>query len=220
LIKSLFISRNPEEVPELSEFCTQRNIRLSARPLIRFEAVPFSVKDEFSVIFFSSIRAAQFYLKENSLNPNCAVACIGTETAEKLRKMGIECQFIGNKAGDPESVALEFKKWLGDRKVLIPCSDRSNRSIAKVLSADQFNEVIVYCTISDPAPIDTCDVYIFSSPSNVEAFFEKNVLPEGSRVISWGKTTDKALANHGIVAFLTLQSSSTKEVLTWLLEQV
>ena len=129
------------------------------------------------------------------------------------------CQFIGDKAGDPESVADAFKNWLGDRKVLIPCSDSSNRTIANALPEEMRHEVIVYKTIHDPVHINDCDVYIFSSPTNVESFFKENVLPDRSAVISWGKTTDKALQKHNINPVLTLQHSSTKEIISWLEKQ-
>ena len=219
MIRSVFISRNLEEVPELSEFCAQRNIRLTAQSLIRFKAVPFSITEEYPVIFFSSIRAAHFFLLEKELAPSTAIACIGAETALKLKQLGLECEFVGDKAGDPESVAAAFKNWLGDRKVLIPCSDRSNRSVANALPEGQSQEVIVYKTIHDPVLINDCDIYIFSSPTNVESFFKENILPDPAAVISWGKTTDRALQKHDITPVHTLQHSSNKEIVSWLEKQ-
>lgn len=212
LVNSIFISKSLHEVPELAEFCRQHSISLIARSMIRFEAVPFHVKQPYQVIFFSSIRAAEFFLKTDSIDENTQVACIGRKTAEKLQKLGITAHFIGEKAGKPEEVARDFAKWLGDRSVLIPQSDISKRSMIKELDPKQVQEVVVYRTLSDCHPIESSDVYVFTSPSNFDGFIACNPLPDG-KLIAWGTTTHSAMEQAHCIPTITLERSELSELI-------
>jgi uroporphyrinogen-III synthase len=200
----------------LKEFCDQHAIELIAKSLIRFELVHNEPMHETEVIFFSSIRAAEFYLAQHFISPSTEIATIGSKTADKLRELGLTVSFIGSTAGDPEKVGIEFKSWLNGRSVTIPCSDRTNRSIAYILPEDQVKELIVYKTVANPLQIPPCDLYIFSSPSNLEAFCETNSFPEKSATIAWGKTTEQALVNRGIKPIKVLSTSSEQEIVDFL----
>ena len=81
--------------------------------------------------------------------------------------------------------------------MLFPVSDRSLKTISSVIDDELKEEVVVYCTEVTGKVIPKCDVYAFSSPSNVEGFFELNTLPEGCEVIAWGTSTEKALVERG-----------------------
>jgi uroporphyrinogen-III synthase len=213
LIKSIYISRNEEEVPQLSCYAVQKGISVRAVSQIRFEAVENHPKSKTEVIFFSSIRAAEFFLKNEQIVAEAKVATIGISTAKKLSALGIQSDFIGDKAGNPDQVANDFRSWLKDRKVLIPCSDLSNRSIAAVLPEKQVEELIVYRTISACQNVGEQDVYVFTSPSNFHAFNECNTIPSNAKVIAWGKTTENALIKAGIRPAYTLESSTEEELI-------
>lgn len=216
MIHSIFISRNSTELPLLTEFCDQHDIALIAHSLISFELVHNQCSQEYDVLFFSSIRAAEFYLKQHHVSANTKIATIGETTAEKLRNLGLNVDFVGSTAGNPKIVADEFSSWLHGRKVLIPCSDRSNRSIANSLPDTQVEELVVYRTIANPKQITPCDVYIFSSPSNFESFMKLNVVPLNSVTMAWGITTDKAMRERGIVPEHILTNSTEEEILNYL----
>ena len=213
LIRSLFISREPEEVTELSAFCREQSIELIAHSLIRFEAVPFKVTNTYDVVFFASIRAAEFFLREVTPPSTTLYACIGARTAEKLKNKGINCHFIGDQSGQPEKVAEDFKKWVWDRTVLFPQSTRSHRSIASQLDPAQCIEVPVYETLTDCKPVTDCDAYVFSSPSNLESFLSCNDLPTGM-IIAWGETTRKAAEKKGLNIYSTLSYSEDAELIS------
>ena len=216
MIKSIYISRNEEEIPQLSSYAVQKGIRVTAVSQIRFEAVNNQPKSKTEVIFFSSIRAAEYFLKNQHIAPEVKVATIGISTAKKLSALGIQSDFIGEKAGDPEQVANDFNSWLNGRKVLIPCSASSNRSIAAVLPKTQVEELIVYRTMSDCKPVNPHALYVFTSPSNFKAFQECNQLPQAATVIAWGNTTQKALNSAGIDVVFTLETSTEEELITFL----
>lgn len=213
MIRSLFISREPEDATELSAFCQKQSIELIAHSLIRFEAIPFEINQSYDVVFFASIRTAEFFLKEVTPPATTLYACIGARTAEKLKIRGINCHFIGDQSGQPEKVAEDFKKWVWDRTVLFPQSTRSHRSIVSQLDPAQCIEVPVYETLPDCKPVCDCDAYVFSSPSNLESFLSCNDLPTG-KIIAWGETTRKAAIKKGLNIHSTLSQSDDAELIS------
>ncbi len=212
MVKQLFISKNVDELSELPAFCQENNIKLIASSLIYFEPVPFVLNSEFEVVFFSSIRAAHFFLENANVPKGVEIACIGMTTAQKLTEKGLKINFFGNKSGLPDEVALEFTEWLAERKVLIPCSIQSKRTISSHVPVNQLIEIEVYQTLSHCESIPPSDYYIFTSPSNLVSFLSCNLKPKGE-IIAWGTTTKKALLEEGLNALYTLKNSNEKELI-------
>ena len=214
-MKRLFISKSILDLANLPSFCETNGISLVAQSLIRFEAVPFTLTKPCQVIFFGSIRAVRFFLQHAKMPTGVAVACIGSTTAERIRSLGIEVDFIGDKSGQPSRVADDFVQWLGPRSVLIPCSEQSNRSISKRLPIEQCEEVQVYRTLDACQSIADCDTYVFTSPSNLNSFLRCNPKPIGI-VIAWGETTAKALREANIHVTKTLHHSTEAALIEYL----
>ena len=212
LNKSIFISKDISEVAILQQFCLANNINLIAHSLIRFEAVSFEVNQTYDVLFISSIRAAEFFLKTEKIKHETVIACIGETTASKLEDLGIKISFVGEKSGNPIEVAEAFKKWLGNRTVLIPQSNISKRTIGSLIPSNQCIEPIVYKTVSDCQEIPACETYVFTSPSNFDSFLTCNEPPHG-KVIAWGETTKKHIAAKGITVSNTLQKAEVGELI-------
>jgi uroporphyrinogen-III synthase len=212
LNKSIFISKDLSEVTLLQQFCLANNINLIGSSLIRFEAVSFEVNQTYDVLFISSIRAAEFFLKTEKIKPETVIACIGQITARKLEELGLKITFVGEKSGNPIEVAEEFKKWLGNRTVLIPQSNISKRTIGSLLPSSQCIEPIVYKTVLDCEVIPACETYVFTSPSNVDSFMECNESPQG-KIIAWGETTKKCIEGKGITVSNTLQKAEVGELI-------
>ena len=210
--KSIFISKDLSEVAILQQFCLANNINLIAHSLIRFEAIPFQVNQTYDVLFISSIRAAEFFLKTEKIKPETVIACIGQTTASKLEDLGIKISFVGEKSGNPIEVAEAFKKWLGNRTVLIPQSNISKRTIGSLLPSNQCIEPIVYKTVSYCEVITACETYVFTSPSNVDSFMKCNKPPLG-KIIAWGETTKKHIEAKGIIVSNTLQKAEVGELI-------
>ena len=102
-MKSLYITRDLADLFILQQYCRFGQINLHAQSQITFEEVPFSIEKPFEVVFFSSVRAGRFFLRnyEGPLS-NLAFACIGEETAKRFN---IDFAFVGKEAGNPEKVA-------------------------------------------------------------------------------------------------------------------
>jgi uroporphyrinogen-III synthase len=210
LISSLFISKNADELPLLRQFCAEQHITLDAQSLLQFEGAPFVVQHPFDVVFFSSIRAAEFFFEQSTVG-HADIACVGQKTAQKLEALGHIPTFVGHQSGNPSQVALDFCAYVGKRRVLIPCSDISARTIAKALSTGQVEEVVVYRTIAKSVDVSACDVYVFTSPSSVDAFLLLNEKPIG-KVIAWGDTTAARMNVLGIEVLKVLKTASEEEL--------
>jgi uroporphyrinogen-III synthase len=212
MVKKLFITKNIDELSELPAFCEKNNIEIIASSLICFESLPFILNAEYEVILFSSIRAANFFIEKQHVPEGVEIACVGSTTAQKLEQIGFEISFIGNKSGLPEVVAEDFLKWLGERKVLIPCSKQSKRTISSRIPLNQLVEIEVYKTLSKCQSIPPSDCYIFTSPSNFEAFLSCHPKPQGT-IIAWGTTTENAMLDRGVFPSFTLKNSNEKELI-------
>jgi uroporphyrinogen-III synthase len=215
--KSIFISKNASELPLLSTFCVSHQFTLSAHSLITFNALSFEMNVSYDVVFFSSIRAAAFFLAQEKLPEHCQIACVGAVTAKKINALGFGVSFIGEQAGNPLHVAEMFKMWLGERRVLFPLSTVSKRTIVEQIPPHQRCEVTIYETCALPLKIEKSDYLIFTSPSNVESYLLQNEI-NGNILIAWGTTTRNALEAKGFSVDFTLQEANEENLITYLKE--
>lgn len=211
--KKLFISKPIIEVQELVEFCKENDFELVAHSFLSFKAIPFDFPVETDVVFFGSKRGVEYFIDQQSIPKNIEIACVGNGTANYLKSRGYNPSFIGEKSGNIESVAENFKTWLGNRKVVFAQAKDSNRSISSVINSSNSTEISVYETIINSAKIVKSDIYVFTSPSNVDGFLIKNTISENSIIIAWGDTTEKHLIKNGFHVHQKLKSSSISELL-------
>jgi uroporphyrinogen-III synthase len=216
MISRIFISKNANDCEPLVHYCNQNSIELIAESLIEFEGIPFKNTSSYDVVFFSSVRSGQFYLANPSKNPNLVYACIGETTKNKLYKLGIDCEFVGKEAGNPKKVAQEFKIWLKNKIVFFPQSNLSLGSFSSILPKNQVVKEVVYKTNLKSKEINKCQIYIFTSPSNLDAFLTTNEISEESRVIVWGNSTSEFAKRKEVKVDFVLTKSSMDELLNLL----
>ncbi|MFM6934142.1 MAG: uroporphyrinogen-III synthase [Flavobacteriales bacterium] len=213
-ITRIFISRPITEVGKALFTFESQGGKLIAESLVKFESVFFDSPDQTDVIFFSSMRSATYFLNQHSfISPIPKIACAGQETARKLKETyQLSVDFIASNAGNPSEEAVEFHKWLGSRTVLFPKSEQSLNSYSKGIPNHQKKEVTVYRTLSDLKSIPSCDLYIFSSPSNAKSFLACNQLPENAKCIAWGTSTMKYLSSQQISPIHSLKTGTLEEL--------
>ena len=210
---TIFISKDEKDLGKIPAFLKEKGIKLVSRSLIHFEKVFFQKQSDFDVIFFPSVRSAQFTIDSNEINLNSHVlACSGSQTHDRLGELGYTCEFVGANAGYPDQVSKQFCEWLGDRKVFIPHSNRSALSITSHIPNHQVVSAEVYKTIFSEAIIDSSDLYVFSSPSNIHSFFRKNQLKKDSFVIVWGQTSSRCLLEYKRKADAILKNGTLQEL--------
>lgn len=208
----LFVSSTLTNDHSFQQFCSENNILLTAQSLIDFKPLPFELNEDYDVIFFSSPRSFNYFIRFASVSPSALIAVIGNGTANFINDKVSSIDFIGNRSGKPDEVASAFKSWLGKRKVLFPLALHSNESVSSMIPAEQKIEIRVYETILSPTSIAPQDWYVFTSPSNVISFFEKNQLAKASKIIAWGKTTENELTKRNIPVYKTLDESAFAEL--------
>jgi uroporphyrinogen-III synthase len=210
---TIFISKDEQDLGIIPRFLEDKDIKGVYSSLIHFEKVFFQIPSDFEVIFFPSARSAQFMIDSKEINLNSYVlACSGPQTNERLIDLGYHCAFIGANAGSPDQVSKDFGEWLGDRKVFIPHSNRSVLSMIVHIPNHQVVSKVVYNTILSDAIIDSSDLYVFSSPSNIHSFFKKNRFKKDSLVIVWGQTSARCLNEYNCKADFILQDGTLQEL--------
>lgn len=211
-MKTVFISREAKPNGPLQQFCVAQGWTLIDSSLLSFNSVtPDKRPKHTEVIFFTSPRSVRFYLEQFKVE-NQLLAAIGEATAQEIKKHNLTADFIGQTASNPRLVAKDFKKWLGNRTVLFPQSQRSNRTMQKELSAHQYIDFVIYETELKSSAFEYVpDYLVFTSPSNAEAFLLQNSIPRTRKVISYGTTTSEYL-NKFDIANQCLSSPTEEEV--------
>lgn len=211
--KHLFISKDYSEVEKLAAFLNDQEITLIAQSFLHFEPVPFKIEKPFEIIFFSSPRSVLFFKLLHEIPKEALIACPGNKTAELLQELNYSVSFFGNKSGNINDTAIDFKNWCGNKNVLFPTSDRSLQTVSSLFPDNQKEVITVYKTETVSKPLEFCDTYVFTSPSNVEGFLALNDIPNGAKVYSWGESTTGYLMKNGIPVTQTLKNSSIEDLI-------
>lgn len=195
---NVFISKKVSNESHLKAFCLKNNYKLLDKSLIAFQAIEIHEPPPLTdVVFFSSPRSVQYFLKQHLFQANQLLAVMGQGTLNELNIYGHKADFVGN--GNPTETSKRFKEWLQEKTVLFPVSNRSNLSIQTVLNKSQYHNLPIYLTDLRPIKINSevLDILIFTSPSNVESYFKTNQILKKNVIISFGETTQKHLNSLG-----------------------
>ena len=109
--------------------------------------------------------------------------------------------FNGEEDGiDTVDIAEEFAALAVGKCVLFPGAKDSLRTIQKAVALNsKVIDLPVYETVRDEnAKQSYADVLIFTSPSNVDAYFADNLLEPEQRIICIGKSTGKKFDKMGV----------------------
>lgn len=208
----LYISKPIDEVENLRMFCEHRGWQLIAHSFLAFEPKPFVWDGEEEIVFFSSPRAVDFFHAQHRLPKEKIYACAGKKTQEKLLEYGIRAGFVADRSGKVAEMSKAFAAFANGKRVIFPVSNLSKRSYSQHLPNRIFRFVQVYQTHITSAEIKDCDLYVFTSPSNVKGFLIKNPVTL-KPTISWGETTSQSLHNHGFKVFKQLDISSIEALI-------
>lgn len=204
--KSAFITRDLHENSYLRKALEKHDIKIDDRSLIKTYPIikkmdPYILK-HVDWVFFSSKNAIEYFFElKPEFSKKTKFAVLGRASEDMLRRFGIKPDFNGEGEGiDTQDIADEFAKVADGKTVLFPGAKGSLRTIQKALSPEtKIVDLPVYETVVDeqvkPA---TAEVLIFTSPSNVDAYFADNLLEPGQQVICIGKSTGKKFDEMGV----------------------
>lgn len=203
LPQSVFITRELSAQSYFRRALEKHGIEIEARSLIRtvpviLKLAPHILKD-IDWIFFSSKNAIDYFFRLNPQLPeNVKFGVMGAGSEEMLRVIGHFSSYTGSGI-DTTDVAAEFAKLANGCKVLFPGAENSMRSIQKSMSAEtKVVDLPVYETILEEDVEGTgADLLVFTSPSNVEAYFANNLLEPNQKVIAIGKSTGRKFDEMG-----------------------
>ncbi|RZJ80698.1 MAG: hydroxymethylbilane synthase, partial [Flavobacterium sp.] len=200
----VFISREIGENSYFRKALAKHDIEIDGRSLIRtFPIVnildPFYLKN-IDWIFFSSRNGVEYFFKLNPvLAKKVQFGVVGRGSEDTLRKFGHLADFVGE-SGDIVEVAEEFAKLVAGQTVMFPRAQDSLLTIQKSLGADtKIVDLPIYETVvADDIDGTTAEVLIFTSPSNVDAYFAENLLDPEQKVIAIGNSTGKKFDEMGV----------------------
>ncbi len=203
LPQSVFISRDLSEQSYFRKAIEKHGIQIEARSLIRTVPIinkldPYILRD-IDWIFFSSKNAIEYFFQLHPQLPkDVKFGVMGSGSEEMLRLKGYFTSYTGFGI-DTVDVAEEFAKLANGLKILFPCAEGSLRSIQHGMSADtKIIDLPVYETVLEEEVEGTgADILVFTSPSNVVAYFAENLLIPGQKVIAIGRSTGRKFDEMG-----------------------
>jgi hydroxymethylbilane synthase len=214
------MSRDLEQVHNIVPLLEDKGIEVDAFSLIETKEVLFTLPiAHFDWVFFFSSNAVEFFFRQNpSLPEDVLFGAVGPATAASLKNYKrVTYSGFGNKT---ELVSEEFMNILGSKSVLVPQSDISIHPLLKKLGKDRCHDLICYRTALSPKIVQKADVYVFSSPSNVQSFFLMNSWDTNAKSVSFGPATTRALLEHGVRPFMELENMDSNEIVRAIMDVV
>lgn len=198
---SVFVTREPRREDFLKTVLEANGFTYACRSLINMQPVPFLNTPNCDWVFFSSKHAVKYFFEQNPSLGNQKFGCVGKATADALRKYGKRAEFIGGSA-DTRMTGKQFAVKAGDGIVLFPQAKGSLKSIQQqFVKKSQVVDLVVYETIKkNEGAQPEADLIVFTSPSNVEAWFENYTIRKGQKVVAMGDATAHALKDHRVYA--------------------
>ncbi|MFC3198435.1 hydroxymethylbilane synthase [Parapedobacter deserti] len=202
----VFITRDLSEASYFYRAMAKHGIAVDGRSLIKIFPIinkldPYILKYVDWIFFGSKNGIENFFRLEPRLSKRTKFAVIGRGSEEMLRQFGHTPNFSGERLGiNMNEIAAEFAKVASGTTVLIPRAKESLETIQKSLTADTkiINLPVYQTRIDTNVDKSNADVLIFTSPSNVEAYFVDNLIDPGQKIICIGRSTGKKIEELGL----------------------
>ncbi|HWK99986.1 MAG TPA: hydroxymethylbilane synthase [Parapedobacter sp.] len=206
LPSNVFITRDLSEASYFYRAMAKHGIVVEDRSLIRIFPIinkldPYILKYVDWVFFGSKNGIENFFKLDPRISKRTKFAVIGRGSEETLRQFGHAPEFSGERLGiNMEEIAEEFAKIASGTTVLIPRAKDSLETIQRSLTADTkiINLPVYQTRIDTNVSKSNADVLIFTSPSNVEAYFVDNLVDPGQQIICIGRSTGRKIEELGL----------------------
>lgn len=202
--QKLFISRQVSTDSYLFRALSSYGYSIISESLLTLTPVAFDadiVTRHADWLFFSSRNAAAFFFDQ--LPPNwqlprqIQIGAVGNGTADIIRKYGYSLDFIGHEA-DIIGVGESFNAK-ANQTVVFPQAANSLRTVQQQIeTSSHVVDIVVY----DNRPrtnweLPYCEVLVFTSPLNVQAYCKMRAIEPSQTVVAIGHSTAAALRQHG-----------------------
>ena len=206
--RKVFVTRSYAEHDYLPRALSNLGFTVEGKSLIEFKQIRIKELPKTDWVFFSSKHAVRYFFNQNpELPATIKFACIGTSTSAELRAFGKRADFIGQST-DTKLVGKQFSSKIGNAKVLFPIARGSMQSVQwQMVKRENVFNLEVYATLKNSVEVgEEKEILVFTSPSNVEAFVEKNKILATHKVVAMGESTGKALEKAGCKVYKMPQS--------------
>lgn len=196
--KNVFISRDEAESVNLNLWLKNLGFKVENKSLIEMKKLTIKELPKSDWLFFSSKHAVEFFFMQNPDIGNTKIGCMGTGTSQALRQYGKRADFIGTST-DTKLVGKQFAARVGSGKVVFPIARESMRTIQwQFAKQDKLVDLPIYATLKIAHNVaENTDILVFTSPSNVESYLEKNKILPHQKIIAMGESTEKTLIVKG-----------------------
>ncbi len=200
--KKVFVSKNFRPYDYLPNALQRLNFNVIGKSLIEFKAIPFDELPVVDWVFFSSKHAVKFFFQQQPKLNKVKFGCISKQTAIELRNFNHRADFIGQST-DTKLIGKQFSSLVGNSKVLFPIAKESMQSVQhQIIKKENAINIHVYQTIKQSLEVDhDTNILVFTSPSNVDAFFEKNKWAPHYKAVAMGEATGKALERKRVMKY-------------------
>lgn len=197
--KTIFISRSLDsESPILALTKSSSTLKVIDQSLIDISPIKVSNIPETSWLFFYSKNGIKYFIEAAEDRQfswkHKKIGVMGTASNKAIIKArGKESDFICRT--DLKESANNFHSLLGANSILFVRAKHSKKSIQNYISKNQVRELVIYNnTPKTELSIPPCDILVFTSPMNVNAYLNQYSISKGQTVIAIGQTTKKHLS--------------------------
>lgn len=197
---SVLITRDLKGTSFFKNVLEGNGYKVQGVSFIEIKPVAISNFPQTDWVFFASGNAVEHFFNQNpELKPNTKFGVLGKSTEHELKKHNRNAAFVGF-VNDTKVVGKKFAKTVGTETVLFPQAKNGLRTIQQQFpEATKLVDLVVYETVKkENAAMPEAEIVVFTSPSNVESYFEKGKITANQKVVAIGKSTEKKLIEKGI----------------------
>ncbi len=216
--RKIFISRKPTDCEAIQSFLPA-DVEVIAQSLIETTPIPFDRSiPKTDWIFFSSSNAVRHFFEQQPNISTQKIGAIGEATAKAIESYH-SVDFVGD-AIDITDSAYRFAEAIGSDQVLFPGAAESMRHIQSALPKEQVVDLPVYMTREKNFDVPKCDVYVFSSPSNVRSFFGNAATLTQLKCIAFGEATRAELIKNHVTDIKIPASLEPRSIAHTIIQQL
>lgn len=202
--KSIFISRKLASDSPFIALAQNRDYKIIDEALIQIAQIRYSFTPQTNWIFFTSKNAIDyFFAQQPNLPGGVKYGVIGNASANHLLKYDLRADFTG-KGVNLVHIAKEFREVLQNESVLFPQAIDSYQTIQKQLAFTNtcYNLYVYKTSIRTDFDLPFSDILVFTSPSNVIAYYNKYKVDPRQVVIAIGPSTKHKLHEYNVMDVL------------------